>query len=106
MSNEQDEINDIVAELKHLQTQESELLQRLERLSEAESHTATSPTPTREFRIGDLVQIKNPKPFQIKTSDITRTGIDTDRVTAQAKNGSSKIVRSSFDLIHVDQLSE
>jgi hypothetical protein len=56
----------------------------------------------REFRIGDLVQIKNPKPFQIKKGVVMRTGVGTDRVTVQSKNGSSKLVHASFDLIHVD----
>ena len=63
MSNRHDEIKDIVSQLQRLQIKESELLQRLEGLSEADSHTAGSPTPTRDFRIGDLVRIKNPKPF-------------------------------------------
>jgi hypothetical protein len=102
MSNEQDEIKNIVAQLKRLQIQESELLQRLERLSEADTNTGASPTPIREFRIGDLVQIKNPKPFQIKKGIIVRIGIDTDRITVQSRNGSSKIIRASFNLIHID----
>jgi hypothetical protein len=96
MSNEQqDKIKNIVAQLKRLQTQESELLQRLERLSEVESQSATSP-------IGDKVQIKNPKPFQIKKGIVMRMGADADRITAQSKNG-SKIVRgASCDITHVD----
>jgi hypothetical protein len=101
MSNEQDEIKNIVAQLQRLQIQESELLQRLERLSEDNSHIAASPTPTRDFRIGDLVQIKNPKPFQIKKGNIIRIGTDTDRITVQSRNG-SKVVRASFNLIHLD----
>jgi hypothetical protein len=72
MSNKQDEIKNIVAQLKGLQTQESELLQRLERLSEAERQPAASPAPTRDFRIGDLVKIKNPNRFQIREGIIIR----------------------------------
>jgi dsDNA-specific endonuclease/ATPase MutS2 len=102
MSNEQDEIKNIVAQLKRLQTQESELLQRLERLSEAERQPAASPTPTRDFEIGDLVKTKNPNRFQIREGIVMRTGAGADRVTVQSRNGSSKVVRASFNLTHVD----
>jgi transcription antitermination factor NusG len=101
MSNDQDEIKNIVAQLKSLQIQESELLQRLERLIEADSQVNKSPNPTREFRIGDWVQINNPKPFQFKKGTIIRIGTETDRITVQSKNG-SKIVRASFNLSHLD----
>jgi hypothetical protein len=97
MSNGQDEIKDIVAQLQRIQIQETELLQRLERLSVTESHTSK----TREFRIGDLVQIKNPKPFQIKKGTVIRIGTDTNRITVQSKSG-SKIVRAPSNLIHIN----
>ena len=100
-SDEQDEIKDIVAQLQSLHIQESELLQRLERLSETNSYTAGSQTTTRDFRIGDSVQIKNPKPFQSKKGTIVRIGDGTDRITVQPKNG-SKIVRASKNIIHSD----
>jgi hypothetical protein len=102
MSNEQDEIKNIVAQLKRLQTQESELLQRLERLSEAERQPAASPTPTRDFEIGDLAKTKNPNRFQIREGIVTRTGAGADRITVQSRNGSSKVVRASFNLTHAD----
>jgi hypothetical protein len=101
MSNRNDEIQDIVSQLQRLQIQESELLQRLERLSEADSHTAGSPTQTRDFRIGDLVQINNPKPFQIRKGNIIRIGADTDRITVQSRNG-SKVVRASSNLTLIE----
>lgn len=102
MSNRHDEIKDIVSQLQRLQIKESELLQRLEGLSEADNHdTAGSPTPTRDFRIGDLVRIKNPRPFQIKTGHIIRIGVDTNRITVQARNG-SKVVRASFNLTLIE----
>ena len=102
MSNRQDEIKEIVSQLQRLQIQESELLQRLEGLSETDSHTAAgTPTPTRDFRIGDLVRIKNPKPFQIKKGNIIRIGTDTDRITVQSTSG-SKIVRASFNLTLIE----
>ena len=101
MSNRQDEIKDIVSQLQRLQMQESDLLRRLEGLNETDSHAAGSPTPTRDFRIGDLVQIQNPKPLQIKKGNIMRTGADADRVTAQSRNG-SKVVRASFNLTLIE----
>ena len=103
MSNDHDEeIKIIVAQLKGLQTQESELLQRLEQLSETNNRNATSPTQIREFRIGDLVKILNPKPFQIKEGAVIRIGVDTDRITVQSTNGSSEVIRASFNLVHLD----
>jgi hypothetical protein len=104
MNNGQDEIKEIVAQLQRLQIQETELLLRLERLSETDSQTFGSPTRTqssREFRIGDLVKIKNPKPFQIKKGTIIKIGIGTNRITVQSTNG-SKIVRAPSNLIHIN----
>ena len=103
MSDEQDEIRYIVAQLKRLQIQESELIRRLELLTEADDQPpiTTLPRTTRDFRIGDLVQIKNPRPFQSKQGTVIRIGVDTDRITVQTKNG-SKIVRASFNLTHTD----
>jgi hypothetical protein len=78
MNNEHDEIKDIVAQLQQLQIKETELLSRLERLSGTGSQTFGSPTrtlPSREFRIGDLVKIKNSKPFQIKKGTIIKIRI-------------------------------
>jgi hypothetical protein len=105
MSNAQDEIKEIVAKLQQIQIQETELLQRLERLSITDSLTSGSPTTrtqtSREFRIGDLVQVKNPKPFQIKKGHIIKIGAGTNRITVQSKNG-SKIVRAPSNLIHIN----
>jgi hypothetical protein len=102
MSHVQDEIKEIVAQLQQLQIQESELLQCLERLNEeADDNAFEPPIRTREFVIGDLVQIKNPRPLQAKKGTIIRIGVDMDCITVQAKNG-SKIIRASFNLIHID----
>ena len=105
MNNEQqDEIQDIVAQLQRLHLRESELLSRLERLSTADSNTTPGlpdATATRVFVIGDLVQIKNPRPLQAKKGTIIRIGVDTDRITVQARNG-TKIIRASFNLVHID----
>jgi hypothetical protein len=76
MNNRQDEIKDIVAQLQRLQIQETELLRRLERLSETDSQTVEVDASEieREFRMGDLVQILNPKPFDIKRGMIIKIG--------------------------------
>jgi hypothetical protein len=101
MTERQDEIKDIVAQLQRLQIQESELLQRLDRAVEAESRTSESPDLARDFQIGDLVQVKNPKPFQARQGTIIKIGIDTGYITVRARNG-SKIVRASFNLRHIN----
>jgi hypothetical protein len=104
MSNRQDKIKDIVAQLQRLQLQETELLQRLEQLNDTDSLPIVLPTvqlATREFKIGDLVQVKNPRPFQLKKGIIIRIGADTNRITVQAKNG-SKIVRAPSNLVHIN----
>jgi hypothetical protein len=73
ISNE--EIKDIVAKLKGLRLPEKVLLQRLGRL--IDSHTSE----LREFVIGDLVRIKNPKPLQARSGAIVKIG---NRITVQA----------------------
>jgi hypothetical protein len=75
-------------------------------LSEADSHASGWPTPTRdvptqEFEIGDLVQTKNPKPFQAKKGVVTKIGIGGNGVAVQAKN-ESKIVRAPSNLIPIN----
>ena len=97
----QDEIKNIVTQLRRLQIQETELLERLELLTETGVNATQTPIATQLFVIGDLVRIKNPRPLQPKKGTIIRIGADTDRITVLAKNG-SKIVRASFNLIHID----
>jgi hypothetical protein len=98
-----DEIKDIVAQLQRLQIQETELLQRLELLSAADSNASASPITTREFVIGDLVQILNPGRLQAKRGTVIKIGVGTNRITVQAKNG-SKSVRAPYNLnlIHIN----
>ena len=100
MNNKQQEIKEIVAQLRHLQREEEELLRRLEQLNITENQTFESPRAqtTREFKIGDLVQIRNPKIFQIKKGTIVRIG---SLITVQAKNG-TKIVRAPSNIIHIN----
>ena len=100
MNNVQDEIKDIVVQLQGLQIRETELLKRLERLNETVNNTTELPNTT-EFKIGNLVQIRNPKPFQIKKGIIIKIGTGTNRITVQSKNG-SKIVRAPSNLIHLN----
>jgi hypothetical protein len=103
MNNKRDEIKEIIAKLQSIQIQETVLLQRLERLSGTDnSHTFVPPAntqATREFKIGDLVRIKNPKPFQSKKGKVVKIG--TNRITIQSTNG-SKIVRAPSNLNHID----
>jgi hypothetical protein len=101
MDNEQDEIKDIVAHLKRLEIQKTELLQCLEQLSKADRNHSRSPDTTRGFAIGDLVQTKNPRPLQAKKGTITKIGVATDRIAVQAKNG-YKIVRASSNVFHIE----
>jgi transcription antitermination factor NusG len=99
MSNEND-IQDIVAQLQNLQLQQAVLIQRLERLSEAREDnrdtiaTATDNT-TRRFAVGDRVLINNPGPFQATKGTISKIG--NSRITVQARNG-SKITRAPHNL--------
>ena len=102
MSNRHDdEIKNIVSQLQRLQIHEAELLQRLERLSEADRHASGPPITTREFVIGDVVKIRNPRPLQAKRGTVIRIGVGTNRVTVLARNG-SKIVRAPSNLIHIN----
>ena len=99
MSDEQNEIRDIVAQLKRIQITESTLLQRLEVLSgtgEGYTRTDKQKSDTQEgtkrgFEIGDKVRIINPRPFQPKQGTIIKIGVSTDRLTVQSKNG-TKII--------------
>jgi transcription antitermination factor NusG len=98
MNDEPNELKDIVAQLHRLHIEERELLVRLGQLSVADS-SPISTQPSREFKIGDLVRIINPKPFQKKKGKIVKIG--TNRITVQPNNG-SKIVRAPSNLIHID----
>lgn len=94
MSNNDSEKKKIVEALKKLNVQETELLERLERLSLAETSVSSVPT-ARGFAIGDEVHIRNPNPFQAKKGKIIKIGT---RITVLAANG-SKVVRAPHNLI-------
>ncbi len=103
--NNDEEIQNIVSQLKRLQLEQTELLTRLEQLNEGNSRSAkkesdTKPAPTitkQLFVIGDHVRILNPRPFQGNSGTIVRIGTKTDRITILAKSG-NKIVRSSKNI--------
>jgi hypothetical protein len=104
MSNEQD-IQDIIAQLQSLQLQQATLIQRLERLSEHrednnETTAVTSINATRRFGIGDRVSINNPGRFQATRGTIIKIG--NSRITVQARNG-SKITRAPHNLSLEDE---
>jgi hypothetical protein len=97
MSNNDSEKKKIVEALKKLNIQETELLERLERLSLAETSVSSIPT-ARGFAIGDEVRIRNPKPLQAKKGTILKIGT---RITVLAANG-SKVVRAPHNLIIIN----
>jgi predicted component of type VI protein secretion system len=97
MNNDQ-EIQDIVAQLQRLQIRESELLQRLERLSESNNNPRQQAPAVREFAIGDRVRIKNPRFLQPTVGTISK--ITEKRITLLAQDGTS-IVRAHKNIAFV-----
>jgi hypothetical protein len=97
MNNEND-ITEIVEQLKRLQLRQSELLQRLTHLSESEDNDNTTgqANAPRELAVGDRVKITNPGRFQANSCRIIKIG--TSHVPVQAKNG-TKIVRAPKNLV-------
>jgi hypothetical protein len=97
MSN--DEVQDLIKQLKNLQLQQTELLVRLERARGDEVRAGVydeEESGTRKFAIGDKVRIKNPTRFQADQGVITKIG--PNRVTVHTKTG-SKILRAPKNLI-------
>ncbi|WP_353890134.1 mechanosensitive ion channel domain-containing protein [uncultured Marinobacter sp.] len=100
------EVQDLIAELTRLQLQQTEVIARLTRLTEAEPKqtrtvSPTRPTPTdtiRDFAIGDRVRITNPRPFQTATGSIKRIG--THRITVRTASGNN-IIRAPKNLVHL-----
>ena len=102
MTSEQD-IENIVRELKSLQLRQNSLIARLETLGNAgESGTSraragqgTRNDSIRTFAIGDKVAIRNPRPLQASKGTVTKIGMN--RITVTARNGST-IVRHPKNL--------
>ena len=98
------EVQDLITELSRLQLQQTEVIARLERLTETkhrQTRTVSPPRPTppettREFAIGDRVRITNPRPFQATTGTVRKIG--TNRITVRTASGSN-ITRAPKNLI-------
>jgi hypothetical protein len=104
MSNDQ-EIEDIIAQLQELQIGQSKLLKRLEQLTRRDAvnnNTAQRATVTRDIAtvrdlaIGDRVRIKNPRFLQPTSGTVSK--INPKRITILAANGTS-IVRAPKNII-------
>jgi transcription antitermination factor NusG len=109
MTNDNDDIQDLITQLKDLQLQQAELIVRLERARGRESRATagtaaragdSEPRETRELAIGDRVRIKNPGPFQANRGVIIKIG--TSRITVRTRSG-SKIIRAPKNLTTDDE---
>jgi hypothetical protein len=115
MSNDNNEIESIILQLKSLQLQTTELLIRLERARSTETTTGAADSgtrtraidasitriaETREFGIGDRVRINNPNRFQADRGTITKIG--AKRITVQTRSG-AKILRAPKNLTIDDE---
>ena len=107
-NNRDDEIENIVKELKALQLQQNTLIARLETLSEAEVNgprvtssgpTTIPPNTVRDFAIGDKVRVLNPRPLQASQGKIVKIG--TNRISLKARGGST-IIRHPKNLALIE----
>jgi DNA-directed RNA polymerase alpha subunit len=103
MNNGNDEIHDLILQLKQLQVEQKRLQQkqtkittRLERLSEGRDNANKKADASRKCAIGERVGIINPGPSQATTGTIIKLGMS--RITVQARNG-DKIIRAAKSLI-------
>jgi hypothetical protein len=88
------EIQDIVNQLERLQIQQSDLLQRLGRLSKSKDNdNNATPLPistvARAFAVGGRVRIRNPGHLQPVRGTVIQIG--RTRITVESRNG-TKIV--------------
>jgi hypothetical protein len=98
MSNEQD-IKDIVEQLERLQIRQTELVQRLARLTNSGNNNTTTVQESNTahvFAVGDYVRITNPGLRQSDRGIITKIG--NSRITVQDRNG-TKILRAPQNLV-------
>jgi hypothetical protein len=101
MSRDED-VRDIITQLRALQLQQTELISRLERSSTSgvNNNTPTNLNPgttVREFALGDQVRILNPRILQARKGRVVKIG--ETRITIQASNGTT-IVRAPKNIIH------
>jgi hypothetical protein len=106
-----DEIADIVEQLKQLNIQQSNLINRLGQLNESNASRLTTPSlpfavahrappvTVNEFAIGDRVRIKNPGLLQPSSGIVTK--ITAKRISVKGQTGSrfSIIQRAPKNLI-------
>jgi transcription antitermination factor NusG len=90
---ENDEIQDLITQLKQLQLQQTALLARLDEARCRE--TGADVKETRGLVIGDKVRIKNPRPFQADRGTVIK--IRPNRTTVRTRSG-NKILRASKNL--------
>ncbi len=102
MRNDQQEVQEIIAQLQVLQIQQAALISRLEQATESEETNNPTPPPahtssnrTREFVIGDRVRIRNPRYLQEERGTIIRIGA---RITVKTPREKT-IVRLAKNLI-------
>jgi hypothetical protein len=95
-NNKNDEVKALINRLKQLQLEQSVIIASLELLSEVEGDVKgiEEGNVARQFVVGDVVRITNPRRLQASKGTITRIG---KRITVEAKNGST-IVRLSKNL--------
>jgi hypothetical protein len=95
-NNKNDEVKALINRLKQLQLEQSVIITSLELLSEVEGDVKgiEEGNVARQFVVGNIVHITNPRPLQAAKGTITKIG---KRITVEAKNG-SKIVRLSKNL--------
>ena len=89
--NRDEDVKNIVDQLQRLQLQQSNLISRLERLSEGEP---TRTSTARDFAIGDQVRIKNPGYRQATRGTIVKIG---KRITVET-DSKKKIIRTAKNL--------
>jgi hypothetical protein len=96
-----DEIDNLIEQLKTLQLQQQTVINRIEAVRNRERRAAannrggTNVEGTVAFTIGDRVRILNPSRFQANRGTIIRIG---DRITVQTATG-NKIVRAPKNLV-------
>ena len=107
-----DNIKDLIAQLKHLQLQQTELLVRLEKARDKETRTTVAnksdsasvnaPAEIRAFEIGDRVKIINPNRALFQADRGTIIKIGNTRITVESRAG-NKITRAPKNLVRDDE---
>ena len=88
------QIEEIVRQLRKLNLRQAELLERLGIANEPQRTPTRTPT-VRDFAIGDRVRIKNPRIFQPSVGTISKIG--PNRITVTTVTGNT-VVRAPKNL--------